>query len=97
MVNNTLNPTESEIAYIVGQVLASMRFVESRGESATISSRTVRVSREGKVKIEPTSVPMDGEGTSADASCLRILMLSRMNETQETLQPPIYVVGHMRQ
>ncbi|PVH68123.1 hypothetical protein DL98DRAFT_522942 [Cadophora sp. DSE1049] len=86
MVNNTLYPTESEIAYIIGQVLAGMRFIESRGESATISRRTVRISREGKVKIDPTSVPMDGEGSSADASCLESLMLSMMNETQETLK-----------
>ncbi|MAD81366.1 MAG: hypothetical protein CL912_00245 [Deltaproteobacteria bacterium] len=29
---------------------------------------------------------MDGEGSSADASCLGSLMLSMMNETHETLQ-----------
>ncbi|KAH7393721.1 hypothetical protein BKA64DRAFT_746734 [Cadophora sp. MPI-SDFR-AT-0126] len=86
MVNNTLYPTESEIAYIIGQVLAGIRFIESRGDSATISGRTVRISREGKVKIDPTLVPMDGEGPSADASSLGPLMLSMMNETQETLK-----------
>lgn len=86
MVNNALYPIESEIAYIMGQVLAGTRFIESRGESATISRTTVRISREGKVKIDPTSVPMDGEGSSADASCLGSLMLSMMNETHETLQ-----------
>jgi len=36
---------------LILQVLAGMRFIESRGESATISRTTVRISREGKVKI----------------------------------------------
>ncbi|KAH9205179.1 hypothetical protein DL95DRAFT_397905 [Leptodontidium sp. 2 PMI_412] len=86
MLDNALYPTESEIGYIIGQVLTRIRFIESRGESTTISGRTVRIFREGKVKIDPSLVPIDGEGSFADASSLGPLMLSMMNETQETLK-----------
>ncbi|KAH9204391.1 hypothetical protein DL95DRAFT_398561 [Leptodontidium sp. 2 PMI_412] len=87
MLENGLYPTEREIAYIIGQILAGIRFIECRrvGDS-TLSGRTVRISREGKVKIDPTLDPIDGEGSSADVSSLRPLMLSMMNETQETLK-----------
>ncbi|KAL2066280.1 hypothetical protein VTL71DRAFT_2351 [Oculimacula yallundae] len=72
---------------MIGQILAGIRFIRPRsvGDS-TISGRTVRISREGKVKIDPTLDIIDGEGSSADVSSLRPLILSMMNETQETLE-----------
>ncbi|CZT41139.1 uncharacterized protein RSE6_00834 [Rhynchosporium secalis] len=87
MLESGLYPTEREIAYIIGQILAGICFIKSRnvGDS-TISGRTVRISREGKVKIDPTLDIIDGEGSSADVSSLRPLILSMMNETQETLE-----------
>ncbi|OBT59289.1 hypothetical protein VE04_00393 [Pseudogymnoascus sp. 24MN13] len=73
--------SEPEIAYIISQVLAGIRFIWSRKlDHVCISTRSILLSMNGEVKLDHTK-----DRTSTGMNSLRVLMLEMMRETVETL------------
>ncbi|KFY32537.1 hypothetical protein V493_00088 [Pseudogymnoascus sp. VKM F-4281 (FW-2241)] len=81
--------SETEISYIIGQVLTGIRFIWSRKlDHPRISARNILLSPNGEVKIDPTDFPDNRSYSSADMGSLRGVMVDMMRDTAEYLNSP---------